>query len=128
MNRTRSIGTSIPRFKAVAGSGIGSNINGTTPVPSTSIPRLTCIRARARSCGHGADGLVSGIRACPDLAHPWVIRRSGMLNRAGDLAVLSEIQQRVLAETVEPNSAPRVAVADAHRDHPNMHRPMAAGV
>src|ERR1700688_3348877 len=56
-----------------------------------------------------------------------MIRRSGMLNRAGDLAVLSEIQQRVLAETVEPNSAPGVAIADAHRDQPNM-RGTTAGV
>src|SRR5260370_40335332 len=50
-----------------------------------------------------------------------------MLNRAGDLAVLSEIQQRVLAETVEPNSASGVAIADGHRDHPTM-RGTTAGV
>src|SRR6266571_2426292 len=55
-----------------------------------------------------------------------MIRRSGTRDRTGDLVVLPEIQQRVLAESVQPNSAPSVAIADAHRDQPNMRR-MTAG-
>src|SRR4051794_12062343 len=40
-----------------AGGGIGSNTNGMTPAPSTSIPKPTCIiRAAARCCAAEADG------------------------------------------------------------------------
>src|SRR5207247_6679668 len=44
-------------------------------------------------------------------------RQSGRLNGAGDLSVLSKIQERVLAEAVQPNSTPGVTVTDTHRDH-----------
>jgi hypothetical protein len=36
----------------------------------------------------------------------------------GDVAVLAEVQQCVLAETVQPNTAPGVAITV--RDHPNV--------
>ena len=39
---------------------------------------------------------------------------------AGDLAVLAEIQQGVLAEAVKPDSAAGVTIADTHRDESNM--------
>src|SRR6267154_1231158 len=51
-----------------------------------------------------------------------------MLDGAGDLAVLAEIQKRILAETVQPDPAPGVAIADTHRDHPDMRRAAMAGV
>ena len=35
-------------------------------------------------------------------------------------AVLSEIEQRVFAEAVQPNSATGIAISDAHRDHSNV--------
>ena len=41
-------------------------------------------------------------------------------HQEGDLAVFSEIQQCVLAETVKPNTAPGVTITDTHRDHPNV--------
>src|SRR5215212_2181441 len=43
-----------------------------------------------------------------------------MGDRAGDLGVLAKIQQRIFAEAVQPNSAPRVTIADSHRNHPNV--------
>jgi hypothetical protein len=46
---------------------------------------------------------------------------SGALDRACDRAVLSEVEQRILAEAVQPYPAPGISVADAHRDQPNVH-------
>ena len=39
---------------------------------------------------------------------------------ARDLAVLAEIQQGVLAKAVQPDSVAGVAIANTHRDEPNM--------
>jgi len=43
-----------------------------------------------------------------------------MLDRAGDLGMLSEVEQRVFAEAVQPESAARIAISDTHRDHSNV--------
>src|ERR1700693_2763551 len=80
------------------------------PVPSISIPRLTCIRVSERS-------RTSSYRIAT-LELFW----SGMLDRTSDLAVLAEIQQRVLAESVKPDFLPSVAISYAHRNQPNMRR------
>src|ERR1700732_3388780 len=99
------------------------------PVPSISIPRLTCIRVRRTwSFQSRIGGTISAIRASErsrtssyriaTLKLFW----SGMLERTSDLAVLAEIQQRVLAESVKPDSLPSVAISYAHRNQANMRR------
>src|ERR1700722_11594124 len=45
-----------------------------------------------------------------------------MLDRTSDLAVLAEIKQRVLAESVKPDPLPSVAISYAHRNQANMRR------
>jgi|tagenome__1003787_1003787.scaffolds.fasta_scaffold19301039_2 hypothetical protein len=40
---------------------------------------------------------------------------------AGELAVIGEVQQGIVAEAVEPNVSAGIPVAHAHRDHPDMH-------
>src|SRR4029077_10433723 len=89
--------------------------------------RPTCTRARPLYFAPRADTPSSReqdlncSRQSP--AAPLTISRaSGMLDGAGNLAVLSEIQQRVFAEAVEPDAPARIAIADTHRDQPDMRR------
>jgi hypothetical protein len=42
--------------------------------------------------------------------------------------VLSEVEQRILAQAIEPNPASGVSIADAHRDQPNMRAAAVAGM
>ena len=51
-----------------------------------------------------------------------------MRDRTGYLVVLSEIQQGILAESIQPNPTSRVAIADTHRDQPDMRCAAMAGV
>src|ERR1700722_11845045 len=98
------------------------------PVPSISIPRLTCIRVRRTwSFQSRIGGTISAIRASEGREPQARIAtlkpvRSGMLDRTSDLAVLAEIQQRVLAESVKPDALPSVAISYAHRNQANMRR------
>src|SRR4051794_40638922 len=128
MNRTRSTGITIRRFSPGAGGGIGSSTSGTTPAPSTSIPKPTCIiRGAARCCEAEAD---RSLRRDPKLngSRQGVLVKSGMRDGAGDLGVIAEIQERILAEAVQPDAAPGVAITHTHRDHPDMGWITAPGV
>src|SRR3954465_15116606 len=62
-----------------------------------------------------------------DLAE-GVLVKSGMRDGAGDLGVIAEIQERILAEAVQPDAAPGVAITHPHRDHPDMGWITAPGV
>jgi hypothetical protein len=83
MNRTRSTGDTTRRLNPVAGSGIGSNINGTTIAQCTSIPRRICILVPAWCCGPEVNSLRGPAFACCDSHAELPIRNAGSCRRSG---------------------------------------------
>ena len=82
----------------LAATSVGRSLSAIRPSQGIHVPTLV-------ACGVADEGVGSSYR-------------SGALDRAGDLAVLAEVEQGVLAKAIQPYAAAGVPVAYAHRDQP----------